>query len=69
STGWLGFAASRAGVWALTLGLLAFGATIEAIQLAVPGRSGEWTDLLADAVGIASGLAIGVLFTQRRRGG
>jgi VanZ family protein len=44
-------------------GLLAFGGLIEILQLFVPGRSAEWADLLADAVGIALGavVAVGVL--------
>lgn len=33
--------------------LVAFGGLIEIAQTQVPGRSGEWTDLLADAVGVA----------------
>lgn len=32
---------------------LAFGAFIEVVQYFVPGRSSEWADLAADAVGIA----------------
>lgn len=35
--------------------LLAYGGTIELIQLYVPGREGEWADLLADAIGLAIG--------------
>ena len=43
-------------------GLLAFGAFIELVQTTIPGRSGEWQDLLADGVGIALGqLAIALL--------
>lgn len=40
------------------LGLLAYGAFIELVQTFIPGRSGEWADLLADAVGVALGLAL-----------
>lgn len=39
-------------------GLLAFGAFIELVQTQIPQRSGEWPDLLADATGIALGLAL-----------
>ena len=37
------------------LALLAYGGLIEIAQTFVPGRNGEWSDLLADAVGIAIG--------------
>ena len=33
---------------ALWIGLLAYGGAIEILQSQVPGRSGEWADLLAD---------------------
>jgi VanZ family protein len=36
--------------------LLAFGAFIEVVQTQIPGRSGEWGDLLADSLGIVLGL-------------
>lgn len=40
------------------LGLVfAWGALIELAQTQVPGRHGEWSDLLADAVGMAIGMA------------
>jgi VanZ family protein len=39
-----------------TLGLLALGGAIELAQTQVPGRSADWHDLAADAVGIALGL-------------
>jgi VanZ family protein len=35
---------------------VAFGGFIEIVQLFVPGRSAEWSDLAADAVGIALAL-------------
>jgi len=37
------------------LALLAYGAAIEVLQSQVPGRSGEWPDLLADALGLLLG--------------
>ncbi len=40
---------------ALFLGLLAYGGTVELLQLQVPGRDGEWADLLADSIGLALG--------------
>jgi VanZ family protein len=42
----------------LALALLAFGGAIEIIQSFVPGRSAEWLDLLADAVGATLGLLL-----------
>jgi VanZ family protein len=49
------YAATR---MAITAGLLCgWGATIEAIQALLPTRSAELGDLLADALGIAAGLA------------
>lgn len=41
--------------WFTGLGLLAYGALIELVQSQIPQRSGEWPDLLADAVGILLG--------------
>jgi hypothetical protein len=49
--------ARRRDLW-VTLGLLAFGAFIEVVQAQIPGRAGEWPDLLADATGIAAGLLL-----------
>jgi VanZ family protein len=43
---------------AVLLGSLAFGVFIELVQTQIPGRSGEWPDLLADTIGIALGLAV-----------
>lgn len=43
---------------------LAFGAFIEVVQTQIPGRSGEWEDLLADAVGIAVGRLVALLLDR-----
>ncbi len=40
----------------LPLTLLAYGGAIELLQLNIPGRDGEWADMLGDAVGVALGL-------------
>lgn len=40
-----------------SIGLIAFGSFIELVQAQIPARSGEWSDLAADATGIAIGLA------------
>jgi VanZ family protein len=45
-------------VWKLALALMALGAAIEVAQLWVPGRSASVRDLLADAAGVALGLAL-----------
>jgi VanZ family protein len=44
---------------------LAFGAFIELVQSQIPGRSGEWQDLLADAAGIALGRLAGQLLERK----
>ncbi len=51
--------------------LLAYGGLIEIVQSFIPGRDGEWPDLLADGVGIVLGLALFALLwhllqTRRR---
>ncbi|MGM9515965.1 VanZ family protein [Roseateles sp. DB2] len=40
------------------LGLMAYGGLIELLQTQVPGRSAEWADLLADALGLLLGLSL-----------
>jgi len=45
--------------WRIGISLLLFGVLIEACQRMVTYRSAEWYDLVADAGGIAVGLAIG----------
>ena len=39
--------------WRVLLGMVAYGAGIEAAQWAVGWRFAEWTDLAADAVGVS----------------
>lgn len=46
--------------WRIAVGLLAFGALIEACQGMVTYRSAEWLDIAANAAGIAAGLALAV---------
>jgi VanZ family protein len=53
------------GSWWLAAGLLALGGLIEVVQLYMPGRSSDWQDLAADALGIAAGLLIGAAVTAR----
>ncbi len=40
------------------LGLLAFAAATELMQAIIPWRSGDWGDFIADALGVALGLAL-----------
>jgi VanZ family protein len=46
------------GMAAVVGALLGFGGFIEMVQTQIPGRSGEWADVVADAVGVAIGLAL-----------
>lgn len=61
---WLGFAGSQRSQRLWMLVLLAYGGAIEILQLYVPGRSCEWADLLADAVGITAGACLGALIKK-----
>jgi len=63
----LGWRESRAARLAVLLALLAFGGAIELMQLQVPNRSGEWTDLGADAIGIGLGTLLALLWLRRRK--
>ena len=58
---WLGLPAPRYNQRLLLLSLLAYGGAIEILQLWVPGRSCEWGDLAADAVGITVGACLAAL--------
>lgn len=56
-----GALAQRAGwkaVLVVGVSMTAFGGLIELLQTAIPGRRGDWADLLADAAGIAIGLVL-----------
>jgi len=57
-SGYWSLSAPRARWLGLPLLLLGYGGLIEILQLQVPGRSGEWADLLADSLGIAVGLLV-----------
>ncbi len=57
-SGCLAFPASRRSLLAVWLGVLLFGGAIEIVQAFVPGRSCEWEDLLADAMGAVLGTCI-----------
>ena len=54
--------------WRATLivaaGMLAYGGFIELAQTQVPGRLGEWADLLADSAGVVLGLVLVLALRQ-----
>jgi VanZ family protein len=53
--------------WAIFLGVLIYGAMIEVLQPIVADRDFELTDLAANAVGAALGIAVASLTTYRSR--
>lgn len=50
--------------WVVLLGLLAHGGMVEALQSFTPHRLAEWSDLLADALGLLLGWV--VMYVARR---
>jgi VanZ family protein len=58
---WFSGQYARQAYWKLALGLLLFGAMIEACQYLVPYRSAETGDMIADITGITIGLIIALL--------
>jgi len=54
---------------ALFAGLLAYGGAVELLQLQIPGRDGEWADLLADGVGLAIGQLLAPLALRLLKAG
>ncbi len=62
-----GWRDSRAARLAVLLALLAFGGAIELLQLQVPNRSGEWSDLGADVIGLGLGATLALLWPRRRK--
>lgn len=48
----------------VALCLLAYGGLIEVLQSFIPLRNGEWVDLLADAIGIGSGLGLAAMVVR-----
>ena len=51
--------------WQVLAGLLVFGGLIELAQAATGWRYGEWADWLADAVGLALGMALAESLQRR----
>ena len=66
-TGCLGFPGTRRLLWGVLPGMLALGVLIEVVQYFVPGRSCEWQDLGADALGIACGAALALYVSALAR--
>jgi VanZ family protein len=62
-----GWRSSRAARLLVLLALLAFGAAIELMQLQLPNRAGEWTDLGADAIGIGLGALLALFWLRHRK--
>jgi VanZ family protein len=60
-----GWRDARAARLAWLPALLAYGAAIELLQRQVPNRSAEWSDLLADAIGIAAGALLAEWWLRR----
>jgi VanZ family protein len=58
---WFSGQYARQAYWKLALGLLLFGAMIEACQYLLPYRSAEKGDMFADVAGITIGLTIALL--------
>lgn len=55
----LGIVLSPRRLWQIAAFTLALGAAIEVLQAIMPfGRSGDWRDVVADAVGVALGLGL-----------
>ncbi|MBC7956337.1 MAG: VanZ family protein [Cytophagales bacterium] len=59
--GCFGFPGSRRTVLGVLLAMLALGVLIEIVQYFVPGRSSEWADLGADAIGMALGATLALV--------
>lgn len=66
-SGYFGYVSSRGRLWRLWLALLALGAAIEVMQLYVPNRSGDWQDLVADAVGLLLGCLLALALSRGLR--
>ena len=53
--------------WLVPLRLFAYGAFIELLQAFTPDRYAEWSDLLADGVGLLIGAAAALLLQRLQR--
>jgi len=58
-TVWFVALVERRVYWSVAIAMLAIGGAIEVAQEAMAlGRTGDWYDFLADAIGVAAGVAI-----------
>jgi VanZ family protein len=62
---WFAWGTARHRRLGVLLAALAFGVCIELVQTQIPGRSGEWPDLLADMIGITLGLTVATTISRR----
>ena len=67
ASGGLALRSSWRATLAVATGMVAYGGFIELAQTQVPGRVGDWADLLADSVGVALGLALVLALRQAWR--
>lgn len=69
---WLGLKAYPRRVAAALIGLFAYGGLIEILQIFIPNRSADWTDLVANGLGLLLGWLLSWLLAgmlNRRDGG
>ena len=64
--GSLGYKAFPGRIIPLLIGLLAYGGLIEILQSFTPHRQAEWTDLLADTLGLLAVWILSRLVSRRR---
>lgn len=50
--------------WVVLIGLVLYGGLIEVLQSHTTYRLGEWSDLLADAIGVVGGYALHLLLAK-----
>ena len=59
---WFAGQYAKRSYWRIALGLFTFGLFIEGCQRALGYRTADWFDVMANSVGILSGLAVGLLW-------
>ncbi|MCA1764868.1 MAG: VanZ family protein [Desulfobulbaceae bacterium] len=56
---WLGLKAYPRHAAAVLIGLFAYGALVEILQIFIPSRAADWTDLIANILGLLLGWGFG----------
>lgn len=56
---WLGLKAYPRHAAAVLIGLFAYGALVEILQVFIPSRAADWTDLIANILGLLLGWGVG----------